>query len=192
MQPTPAPSPPSTSAGNPPAFASTSSTSSSPTSKPVLFLRTHIHPVSRVLAGKLFDVIDDQDPRFSNWYDYADAAVLRIGRITPEEARKAKKLKIIARNGCVVSFHRCFPPFLLFLQGEKLTLRCLQSWIRSGTSRSLSGTRDHGDEPARIERQGCSSSFLLFPFLFLLVDLFSHIHRSPKLPSAMPSPSAVA
>jgi hypothetical protein len=121
MQPTPAPSPPSTSAG-----ILSSPVSSS--SKPVLYLATQIHPVSRVLADSLFDVIDQNDERYETWFDYADAAVLRIGRITAEEARKAKKLKIIARNGCAGSplalhcpcpfplpLHRVEEPFLPFL-----------------------------------------------------------------------------
>ncbi|GAA5868338.1 hypothetical protein JCM8547_002158 [Rhodosporidiobolus lusitaniae] len=100
MQHTPAATPPP-----PAASGSTSSSAASPAwwstpdAKPVLYLATHIHPVSRDLANSLFDVIDDKDPRYSTWYEYADAAVLRIGRITDEEARKAKKLRIIARNG---------------------------------------------------------------------------------------------
>ncbi|GAA5831965.1 hypothetical protein JCM11251_002766 [Rhodosporidiobolus azoricus] len=88
MLPTPAQTPP----------PSTASSSSSP-AKPVCYLATHIHPVSRELADKLFDVIDDKDPRYGDWWEYADCAVLRIGKITDEECRKAKKLKIIARNG---------------------------------------------------------------------------------------------
>ncbi|GAA6040854.1 hypothetical protein JCM8097_007749 [Rhodosporidiobolus ruineniae] len=89
MQPPPAPTPRS----------STPADSSSSANKPVLYLATHIHPESRVVADQLFDVIDDQDERFATWTEYADAAVLRIGKITPEEAHRAKKLRIIARNG---------------------------------------------------------------------------------------------
>ncbi|GAA6009690.1 hypothetical protein JCM10207_004156 [Rhodosporidiobolus poonsookiae] len=90
MLPSPAPSRPDT-----PLAASADG--SSP--KPICYLATHIHPQSRKLANQLFDVIDDADPRYGNWWEYADCAVLRTGRITDAEARKAKKLKIIARNG---------------------------------------------------------------------------------------------
>ncbi|BGP19445.1 hypothetical protein JCM10213_006265 [Rhodosporidiobolus nylandii] len=99
----PAPAPPSSTADS--ARVDLPATSASPAwhpssgTKPVLYLTTHLHPVARVRADELFDVIDDNDPRFSEWWNYADACVLRTGRVTDSEARKARSLRIIARNG---------------------------------------------------------------------------------------------
>ena len=62
---------------------------------------TKIHPESLKLAQEKFDVITGwlDDPRSAYWWDLAQASLVRTGRITEEELKKATKLKIIARNG---------------------------------------------------------------------------------------------
>lgn len=61
---------------------------------------TRIHPQALALAHSLFDVITPADPRAPVWPTLAVAAVVRTGKITPEELRmSAGKLRIITRNG---------------------------------------------------------------------------------------------
>ncbi|KZV66817.1 hypothetical protein PENSPDRAFT_755426 [Peniophora sp. CONT] len=67
--------------------------------KPVIWMPTRIHPEAHKLAVGLFDVISPQDPRASNWWEYAEGSVVRTGGISVEDAEKAHKLKIISRNG---------------------------------------------------------------------------------------------
>ncbi|GAA5968483.1 hypothetical protein JCM11641_007651 [Rhodosporidiobolus odoratus] len=83
-------------------------TSTSPASSgrpPVCYLASPIHPVARQLAGEVFDVIDKDDPRYREWWKYAECAVLRTGKIMEEEVQRTvttsggARLKIIARNG---------------------------------------------------------------------------------------------
>ncbi|GAA5916818.1 hypothetical protein JCM5296_006101 [Sporobolomyces johnsonii] len=69
------------------------------TPRPVLWLPTKIHPVAAKLASSLFDVITPEDPRADEWWEHADASVVRTGNITEEDVRRAKKLRIVARNG---------------------------------------------------------------------------------------------
>lgn len=50
--------------------------------------------------------------RGANWTDYAVASVVRTGKITPEEIKRAKFLQIITRNGYACSFPSPIPlPF---------------------------------------------------------------------------------
>ncbi|GAA5950196.1 hypothetical protein JCM21900_003503 [Sporobolomyces salmonicolor] len=69
------------------------------TPRPVLWLPSRIHPVAARLATSLFDVITHEDPRANEWWDHADASVVRTGSITEEDLHRAKKLRIVARNG---------------------------------------------------------------------------------------------
>lgn len=92
------PTPSATPHGSPPLAASPSSPLAR--RKPVLYLPTPIHPAARALAADRFDVIDADSPRAATWTDEADAVVVRQGGVSADEARRAVRLRIIARNGC--------------------------------------------------------------------------------------------
>ncbi|GAA5848923.1 hypothetical protein JCM9279_004666 [Rhodotorula babjevae] len=93
------PSPAPTPRASPP-LPTSSSSSSAAAALPVLWLPTPIHPTARKLAAQLFDVIDHEDlPRAATWTDEAVAVVVRQGGVSADEARRAAKLRIIARNG---------------------------------------------------------------------------------------------
>lgn len=58
------------------------------------------------LARELFDVITPEDPRAPDWPELADVAIVRTGHVSEAEVRRAKKLKIVTRNGWVISSTR--------------------------------------------------------------------------------------
>ncbi|KAI5475008.1 hypothetical protein MNV49_002100 [Pseudohyphozyma bogoriensis] len=69
------------------------------TPKPLVWLPTPIHPLARAYADSVFDVLTPQDPRANDWPDLCVAAVVRTGKLTEDELRRADKLRIITRNG---------------------------------------------------------------------------------------------
>jgi len=73
--------------------------SPSPPSKPILYLPTVLHPVALKVAEEYFEILDWSDSRASEWYEYADASVVTVGRLSKEDVERAKRLKIVTRNG---------------------------------------------------------------------------------------------
>ncbi|KAK4703394.1 hypothetical protein P7C70_g2817, partial [Phenoliferia sp. Uapishka_3] len=88
MLPTPSPSRPASAAGH-----------NQSATRPVAWMPSRLHPDSIKLAHSHFDVITPADPRAPIWPDLADVVILRTGRVTVEELRRCKRLKVITRNG---------------------------------------------------------------------------------------------
>ncbi|GAA5841401.1 hypothetical protein JCM5353_007121 [Sporobolomyces roseus] len=70
-----------------------------PTSKPILWIPTVLHPVALKIAEEYFEILDWTDTRASEWYKYATASVVTVGRLSREDVERADKLKIVTRNG---------------------------------------------------------------------------------------------
>lgn len=51
------------------------------------------------LAAELFDVITPEDARASQWQEWAEGVVIKGGFVTADDVAKAKRLKIVSRNG---------------------------------------------------------------------------------------------
>jgi D-3-phosphoglycerate dehydrogenase len=64
-----------------------------------IFILDSFHPAGVEYAAKHAEVVRWDDPRAKNWHEEADALMVRGTRIRAEDLVRAKKLKIIAKQG---------------------------------------------------------------------------------------------
>ncbi|GAA5962898.1 hypothetical protein JCM3765_005911 [Sporobolomyces pararoseus] len=66
------------------------------------WIPTPLHPTALSLARKYFNVIQPEDEKSLNWWEFANCSIVTSGKLTKNEIEKAGKigkLKIITRNG---------------------------------------------------------------------------------------------
>jgi len=64
-----------------------------------IYILDAIHPAGAAHAAQHFDTVRWDDPRISGWHDEADAVIARMTRVTAADIGRAKKLRIISKQG---------------------------------------------------------------------------------------------
>jgi D-3-phosphoglycerate dehydrogenase / 2-oxoglutarate reductase len=64
-----------------------------------IYVLDAFHPAGLEYAAKHFEVIRWDDPRVGNWHEDADGLMVRMTRVSAEDIARAKKVKIIGKQG---------------------------------------------------------------------------------------------
>ncbi len=64
-----------------------------------IYILDAFHPAGVEYAAKHFEVVRWDDPRVKNWPEDADALMVRMTRLTAADIARAKKVKIIGKQG---------------------------------------------------------------------------------------------
>lgn len=64
-----------------------------------IYVLDPFHPAGLEFAAQHFEVIRWDDPRVKNWHEDADGVMVRMSRITAADIERAKKVRIIGKQG---------------------------------------------------------------------------------------------
>jgi len=64
-----------------------------------IYILDPFHSAGVEYAAKHFEVVRWDDPRVKNWHEDADGLMVRMTRVTAEDISRAKKLRIIGKQG---------------------------------------------------------------------------------------------
>jgi len=64
-----------------------------------IYVLDPFHPAGLEYAAKHFEVIRWDDPRVKRWHEEADGLMVRMTRVTAEDIARAKKVRIIGKQG---------------------------------------------------------------------------------------------
>src|SRR4029453_8719799 len=64
-----------------------------------VYVLDEIYPGGVELVSKRAEVVRWDDPRKASWHDDADGLMIRLARITADDLARAKRLKVIVKQG---------------------------------------------------------------------------------------------